>query len=239
MWKVISKKWVGLIILTGCLLSMISFSLAREDGLKWRELKKENLLSQATIIQDQETLQRMFIYPEEEFDEEEALKIVQTINKLPYSLQLKIVDRGVKVKLFSGRLTDNQSAAHLKGQAPRGYVNPKTTWDDVPGMGGAHTVLVKIGASDKGKGHSSINLELHEIAHSIDKIVYDGIREDMDYLRIWGKEVDALFPSQPYFSTYPEEYFAEAFAMFYVDSEQNQLLRRKAPETYQFIKQLD
>ncbi|MFJ7745885.1 toxin [Peribacillus sp. NPDC097295] len=234
-----SKKWVGFIILTGCLLSMISFSLAREDGLKWRELKKDNLLRQAGILQEQETLQSMFIYPEEEFDEEEALKIVQRINKLPYSLQGKIVDRGVKVKLFSGSLTDNQSAAHLKGQTPRGYVNPNTTWDDVPGMGGAHRVLVKIGASDKGKGHSSINLELHEIAHSIDKIVFDGIREDIDYLRIWGKEVDTLFPGQSYFSTYPEEYFAEAFAMFYVNTEQNHLLRRKAPETYQFIKQLD
>ncbi|MGE1164464.1 anthrax toxin lethal factor-related metalloendopeptidase [Peribacillus simplex] len=42
-----------------------------------------------------------------------------------------------------------------------------------------------------------------------------------------------------YFSNYPEEYFAETFAMFYVKNEQNQLLRQKAPETYNFIKQLD
>ncbi|MGE7603787.1 anthrax toxin lethal factor-related metalloendopeptidase [Peribacillus sp. NPDC097675] len=218
---------------------MISFSLAREDGLKWRELKKDNLLRQAGILQEQRTLQSMFIYPEEEFDEEEALKIVKRINTLPDSLKVKIVERGIKVKLFSGSLTDNQSAAHLKGQTPRGYVNPKTTWDDVPGMGGAHTVLVKIGASDRGSGHSSVNLELHEIAHSIDKIVYDGIREDLTYLRIWGKEVDALFPGQAYYSTYPEEYFAEAFAMYYIDAEQNHLLKREAPDTYQFIKQLN
>lgn len=38
---------------------------------------------------------------------------------------------------------------------------------------------------------------------------------------------------------YPEEYFAETFAMFYVNFEQNQLLKQKAPETYNFIKQLD
>ena len=46
------------------------------------------------------------------------------------------------------------------------------TWDDVPGMGGSHTVFVKIGASDKGNGHGSVNLELHELAHSVDHIVY-------------------------------------------------------------------
>ncbi|MFJ7847682.1 toxin [Peribacillus sp. NPDC097224] len=234
-----NKKWIGLFILAGCFLSMLSISFAKEDGLKWRDLKKDSLLRQAAIFQDQETLQNLFIYPVDEFDEEEALNIVETINKLPHSLQVKIIDRGVKIKLFSGSLTDNRSAAHLKGQTPRGYVNPSTTWDDVPGMGGSHMVLVKIGASDKGNGHSSINLELHEIAHSLDKIVYGGIREDIKYLSVWGKEVDALFPGQPYFSTYPEEYFAEAFAMFYVNPEQNQLLRWKAPETYHFIKQLD
>lgn len=239
MWIVTKKKLVSLIILAGCFLSMLSFSLAKEDGMKWRELKKDNLVRQAAILKENVSLQNMFIFPEEDFDEAEALNIVETINGLPYSLQLRIVDRGVKIKLFNGSLTDNQSASHLKGQNPRGYVNPDTTWDDVPGMGGALTVLVKIGMSDPGNGHSSVNLELHELAHSIDKIVYNGIRKDMNFLRIWEKEVDILFSGQAYFSAYPEEYFAETFAMFYINSEQNQLLRQKAPETYRFIKQLD
>ncbi|MEF2098411.1 hypothetical protein V3595_27995 [Bacillus sp. CFBP9009] len=47
-----------------------------------------------------------------------------------------------------------------------------------------------VGASDKGKGHGSVNLELHELAHSIDKIVYNGIRDDVNFLGIWGKEVN-------------------------------------------------
>ncbi|MEK5364257.1 hypothetical protein MHB45_28125 [Peribacillus sp. FSL K6-5616] len=73
--------------------------------------------------------------------------------------------------------------------------------------------MVKIRASDKGDGHGSVNLELHELAHSIDNIVYDGIRKDWDFFRIREKK-----------------------EMFYV---KNQLLRQKAPETYNFIKQLD
>ena len=76
------------------------------------------------------------------------------------------------IKLFTGKLTDNPTASHLSGMIPRGYVN-NTTWDDVPGLGGSKTVLVKIGASHKGNGHSSVNLELHELAHSIDNYVFN------------------------------------------------------------------
>ncbi|MGG4264701.1 anthrax toxin lethal factor-related metalloendopeptidase [Peribacillus simplex] len=234
-----SKKWLTLLALFAFLLSMLSFSLAKDDGVKWRNLPKDNLLRQAGIFKDNKELQRIFLFPDGEYDEKEALKIVGTIDKLPHSLLVKTADSGVRVKLFKGSLTENQSAAKLKGKTPRGYLNKETTWDDVPGMGGSHTVLVKIGASDKGNGHGSVNLELHELGHSIDNIVYDGIRGDMDYLKIWGKEVNGLFPGITYFSNYPEEYFAETFAMFYVNNEQNQLLRQKAPETYNFIKQLD
>ncbi|MGE1164465.1 anthrax toxin lethal factor-related metalloendopeptidase [Peribacillus simplex] len=51
--------------------------------------------------------------------------------------------KGVRVKLFNGDLTENQSAAKLKGETPRGYLNKETTWDNVPGIDGTHTVLVK------------------------------------------------------------------------------------------------
>ncbi|MFD9628444.1 anthrax toxin lethal factor-related metalloendopeptidase [Peribacillus muralis] len=233
------KKWLIIIAVIAFFLSMLSYSLAKEDGVKWRSLPKNNLLRQADLFKHNKDLQKIFLFPEGEFDEREALKIVGRIDKLPDSLLVKTAVSGVRVKLFEGNLTENQSAAKLKGETPRGYMNKKTTWDDVPGMGGSHTVLVKIGASNKGNGHGSINLELHELAHSIDNIVFEGIRKDMDYLTIWGKEVDGLFPGQAYFSDYPEEYFAETFAMFYVNAEQNELLKQKAPETYQFIKQLD
>ncbi|MFS0670371.1 anthrax toxin lethal factor-related metalloendopeptidase [Peribacillus frigoritolerans] len=233
------KWWLSILALFVFLLSMLSYSLAKDDGVKWRNLPKDNLLRQAELFKGNKELQRIFLFPEEEYDQGEALKIAGTINKLPHSLLVKTAESGVRIKLFDGDITENQSAAKLKGKTPRGYLNKETTWDDVPGMGGSHTVLVKIGASDKGNGHGSVNLELHELGHSIDNIVFDGIRDDMDYLKIWGKEVDGLFPGITYFSNYPEEYFAETFAMFYVNHEQNQLLRQKAPETYNFIKQLD
>lgn len=49
-------------------------------------------------------------------------------------------------------------------------------------------MLVKIGASEKGKGHSSVNLEYHELAHSIDyKILKYGSKTE-GYKAIWNEE---------------------------------------------------
>ncbi|MFD4931567.1 hypothetical protein ACFWMS_22115 [Peribacillus butanolivorans] len=41
--------------------------------------------------------------------------------------------------------------------------------------------MVKTRASDKGNGHGSVNLELHELAHFIDNIVYNGIRKTRNF----------------------------------------------------------
>ncbi|MFF2856933.1 toxin, partial [Peribacillus sp. NPDC058002] len=137
------KKWLSIFALFVFLLSMLSYTLAKDEGVKWRNLNKDNLLRQAELFKGNKELQRIFLFPEEEFDEREALKIAGTINKLPHSLLVKTAESGVRIKLFDGDITENQSAAKLKGKTPRGYLNKETTWDDVPGMGGSHTVLVK------------------------------------------------------------------------------------------------
>jgi hypothetical protein len=112
------------------------------------------------------------------------------------------------------------------------------TWDDVPGVGGSKTVLVKIGASEKGNGHGSVNLELHELAHSVDRYVYDEIRHDPTFLEIWEAEKEILFPGKTYFTSYPEEYFAETFAMFYLGNETKEELKMRAPKTFMFYSSL-
>jgi hypothetical protein len=231
------KKWIIIIILLIGLFSFYTFSHANQEGLSWSELSSTHPLKHEKLLMKNELLQHLFLFPQASFDEKASLQIIQSIHKLPPSLLSKLVDKDVKIKLFSGKLTDNASAAHLKGIKPRGYGN-NATWDDVPGMGGSQMVFVKIGASDKGSGHGSVNLELHELAHSIDHLVYEDIQDDPEFLSIWGNEVDILFPNQPYFLNYPEEYFAEAFALFYVNQEQNYCLKRLAPHTYDYIKQL-
>jgi Pro-Pro endopeptidase len=82
-------------------------------------------------------------------------------------------------------------------------------------------------------------LELHELAHTIDNYVFGSIRTNETYLKIWKKEAPVLFPGNSYFINYPEEYFAESFAMYYFNDESRELLKVKAPMTYQMLKNLE
>lgn len=217
---------------------LVGSSNANMAGIPLDEYPKQSLLFELLDYDKNLSLNQLFILPEEEFDQAESAEIINRIATLPEQMIEKAVRNDIKIKLFQGNLTDNPTATHLRGVVPRGYTNNKT-WDQVPGIGGAKTVLVKIGSSEKGKGHNSVNLELHEFAHSLDRQVYGSIREDEEFLGIWKSESNRLFPGRMYFLNYPEEYFAESFAMFYIGGIQTELLKEAAPRTYHFIKKLD
>ncbi|GAE46288.1 anthrax toxin lethal factor-related metalloendopeptidase [Mesobacillus boroniphilus] len=207
------------------------------DGIFLYEYPKQSLLYESLKPENVRLAGKLIVLPENDFDQSEAAQIINRLMLLPESMIIKAVDSNIKVKLFEGSLTDNPSASHLKGIVPRGYTSKKT-WDQVPGIGGSRTVLVKIGSSEKGKGHGSVNLELHELAHSLDRHVYDGIRHEERFLKIWKHESRLLFPGRAYFLDYPEEYFAESFAMFYIGGLPAKLLKEAAPQTYQYIEGL-
>lgn len=218
-------------------LSLLGSSNANMDGIFLFEYPKQSLLYESLQPENVRLAGKLIVLPENDFDQGEAAQIINRIMLLPESMILKAVDSNIKVKLFEGRLTDNPTASHLKGIVPRGYTSEKT-WDQVPGIGGSRTVLVKIGSSEKGKGHGSVNLELHELAHSLDRHVYDGIRHEERFLKIWKHESRLLFPGRAYFLDYPEEYFAESFAMFYIGGLPAKLLKEAAPQTYLYIEGL-
>lgn len=225
---------LGVIILS---FTLLGSSNANMDGIFLYEYPKQSLLVESLQPEDVLLAGKLIVLPEMDFDQAEAAKIINRLTILPESMVLKAVNRNIKVKLFVGNLTDNPTASHLKGIVPRGYTSKKT-WDQVPGIGGSRTVLVKIGSSEKGKGHGSVNLELHEFAHSLDRHVYDGIRQEERFLKIWKRESQLLFPGRAYFLDYPEEYFAECFAMFYIGGLPSKLLKEAAPQTYQYIEGL-
>jgi hypothetical protein len=231
------KKTVPIMIVVVTSLILLGNSKADNVGILLKYFPKESVLQEHLSFDSDHPLNKIILLPEGPFDQEEAAAIVSRVNKLPYSLLKKIEEAHIRLKLFTGVLTDNPTAAHLKGIKPKGYESNKT-WDDVPGIGGGRIVLVKIGHSEKGKGHSSVNLELHELAHSVDRYVFDELRSSDDFLRIWKDEKESLFPNRTYFLTYPEEYFAESFAMYYLNEETRTELKEKAPETYQFVKSL-
>ena len=172
-------------------------SQAEKGGLKLLHFPSNAPIKNTMPLTSESELNHIIVLPKDTFDENEAAEIISRIDSLPTSLLKKVRSQGIIVKLFTGKLTDNPTASHLSGMIPRGYVN-NTTWDDVPGLGGGKTVLVKIGSSNKGNGHSSVNLELHELAHSIDIYVFNELRYNRDFLEIWNQEKNQLFPGISY-----------------------------------------
>ncbi|WP_404329034.1 toxin [Mesobacillus maritimus] len=211
---------------------------ANVNGTPLKHYPKHSLLYENLNVEHLDLLGEIILLPEESFDYIEVAKIISRIDALPEKMLRRITEERIYLALFNGKLTDNPSARDLRGVIPRGYKTDKT-WDEVPGVGGSKLVLAKIGSSEQGAGHSSVNLELHELAHSIDRHVYKLIREDPKFLEIWKKETKYLFPGRDYFLNYPEEYFAETFAMYYLGGEHKELLRKVAPETYWFIDSLE
>ncbi|WP_428908434.1 anthrax toxin lethal factor-related metalloendopeptidase [Niallia sp. Krafla_26] len=217
-------------------LVLLGNSQAEKDGIKLAHFPTHSSLKQLPL-HSIEALNHIIVLPKSNFNEIEAGKIILRIDQLPQSLLDKVRENGIVIKLFTGKLTENSTARHLAGTVPRGY-EQNITWDDIPGVGGGKTVLVRIGASMKGNGHSSVNLELHELAHSIDRHVFGEIRNQESFLTIWDLEKEKLFPYQKYFLMYPEEYFAEAFAYFYCSDYYRDILKKYAPLTFDYIQHL-
>ncbi|WP_240189964.1 toxin [Bacillus sp. P14.5] len=201
------------------------------------------LLEKAPIKKDiklnSDILEKIILLPEEPYDESQVRHIIYRLDHLPPRLLQSVQTEGIMIRLFQDKLTNFPTTQHLKGETPRGYTNTERTWDEVPGIGGSKLVLVKIGHSEKGSGHGSINLELHELAHSINRYVLDDLYYKMKFTAIWKQEAHLLFPDEGYFLNYEEEYFAEAFAMYYLNLKTNEELEETAPATHQFFRELE
>ncbi|PLR82745.1 MULTISPECIES: anthrax toxin lethal factor-related metalloendopeptidase [Bacillus] len=229
---------IFLMVIVGTVsLLLLGNSPAPIQGIKLTNLPESSELHQYLTTDSRELLGEMIVVPQGDFDEQEAAFMIARIGQLPEPLLQKMNREGILLILFQGKLTENPSASHLSGIVPRGYESKKV-WDDVPGIGGSKKVLVKIGASEKGMGHGSVNLELHELAHSLDRYVFNQIRYNPYFLQIWKEEQITLFPGIDYYLNFPEEYFAEIFAMYYLGGESRELLQERAPKSYEFIKAL-
>ncbi|MBS4194430.1 anthrax toxin lethal factor-related metalloendopeptidase [Lederbergia citri] len=177
-------------------------------------------------------LKDIIVLPEVSYNHDEATEMIKRLDQLPPSILAKVDENRVKIILFNGKLTDNPSAAYLKGKIPRGYPE-NVTWDDVPGIGGSKLVLVKIGYSNKGKGHGSVLLEYHELAHTLYHLVYNDKKSE--FKNIWANEAKLLFPNNSYFLNYDEEYFAEGFAYYFSSEDTRNIMKKYAPKTFNFF----
>lgn len=230
-------KIVAPLCMIGVASILMGNSQLPDSGVYLNKMSTISIVSTNITKDAKKNLGNIIILPEDSFDQAEAAAIIERLNKLPTSLLKRVELQGIKLKLFTGKLTENKSAKQFEGIIPRGYTSTKT-WDEVPGIGGGKVVLVKIGASNKGMGHGSVNLEYHELAHSIDNKVYNKVSNSNKYIEMWEEEKRKLFPNRPYFLDYKEEYFAETFAMFYVGGNEKEKLKELAPKTYEYISSL-
>ncbi|UFU01253.1 toxin [Radiobacillus kanasensis] len=234
--KKILKYMVQLIII--CMLLMLPFiDITRPfHGIMLEQAKGKEALYPIYKLENADALEELVVIPEKVQNANELIRMLKRINSIDRPILDLLMDQGVKIRLFEGSLTDEPLLYYLKWDKPRGW-KENVTWEDVPGAGGGWLVSAKIGASVSGNGHGSINLELHEIGHTVYHLMNTSQKHHQNIRKLWKKEVSLLFPGQDYFATYTSEYFAEAFAYYYCNESSRKKLQQFAPKTYQFFQQ--
>ncbi|KPB06579.1 anthrax toxin lethal factor-related metalloendopeptidase [Bacillus sp. CHD6a] len=234
------RRIVAIILLiTFTIIPIYWKAYASLNAIPLTQFKSSELDTHLKNIPNRDTLNQFIYLPPGNFSKEDAANMIRHVSNIPPHILHVLVQQNVHLYLFSGNLTDVEGFEHLHGVKPRGYSNKGSNWEDVPGIGGSKLVLAKIGHSNKGSGHGSINLELHELAHSIDRYVLGNIRYNKAFLKAWKSEVASLFPNRNYFHTFPEEYFAETFAMYYLNDVTRFELAKHAPHTFLFFQNME
>ncbi|MFT4141734.1 MAG: hypothetical protein QM671_22590 [Bacillus sp. (in: firmicutes)] len=100
--------------------------------------------------------------------------MIQRISNIDSKTLYALYHKNIRIKLINFLITYLPEYSYLRGQIPRGWKGTGYTWDSVPGIGG-NPVVARIGYSNYGNMHTSINLELHETAHAIDRYVFQNI----------------------------------------------------------------
>ncbi|WP_078380280.1 anthrax toxin lethal factor-related metalloendopeptidase [Sutcliffiella halmapala] len=209
------------------------------DAISLKAYYSPSLDNHLKELPNREIMNELVYLPSSKFSEKEAALMIQRVSNIPTNILDVLVHQNVHLYLFNGKLTDVQGFEHLHGSKPRGYSNNGVNWEEVPGIGGSKLVLAKIGHSNKGMGHGSINLEIHELAHSVDRYVLGNVRLNQSFLNVWKEEASLLFPEKNYFLHFPEEYFAETFAMYYLNEKTRFELAMNAPKTFLFIQNIE
>lgn len=228
-----------LCVITILFTPLVNYVKSNPSGISLHDAIKKNAISiDFDSNNKQKLLEDIIVLPNGDFDQIAAESMITRIEEIHFNILTKLADQQVKVKLFNGKLTDELLLSHLRGVVPKGWEGTGKTWDDVPGSGGSLLVAARIGYSGKGNGHGSVNLELHEIGHSVDRRLFQSISGSFKFKEIWDEEKQRLFLGRNYFLNHPEEYFAEAFAMYYLGEMTRGQLKFMAPKTYLFIKKL-
>jgi len=205
--------------------------LVYEKAIDRDAAEKINLVSS----DEMDILVKLFVeLPDDAYDEVQAGEMLSRIRQVPENYIEVLIEDGTIIRLINNPMTEEPEYTHLQGVVPRGWEETGLTWDDVPGAGG-QLIVARIGYSDPGDAHGSYNLELHEIGHQVDFVVFEMYGKDStttEFSDLTDLESN-LFTGAYY--DYDEEFFAEAFTMFYLGEETNSRLKNKAPQVYNYF----
>lgn len=145
---------------------------------------------------------------------------------------------GARSTLFAGVLTDVYRYRSLRGVHPRGWP-AGATWDQVPGAGSGAGAAVNPEREERGMGHGSTSLSLHEFGHVVDHAIasprWRVASASPSFQEAWKEMRDRRAPTA-YLRDHPEEWFAESFARYTKTPQSAAALARWYPATYSWLR---
>jgi hypothetical protein len=201
------------------LTSSLAFSLTPETE---QFLKKNKILIKSDLI-----------------EETHIERFKQSYTKFPIEFTHELIKLGRKIHLIYG---------HGVSDDPTWKDNNKTfdgrDWAEVPGAGGSPYAYAptRIVVNRMDEGHGSVDLFLHEEAHTMDS-TYGSFKisssEPFKQLMTNPSVTHYLdsISSVGYYQNFAEA-FAEIFARFHAGPDSKKILEEKAPEAAEFIKNL-
>ena len=190
-----------------------------------------------TVHAEDSTIDRLVVLPSGDYNVNEATAMKQRLEKIPANILNTLFDKGVKIKLTNDIITNEPELNYLKGVTPRGWEGTGLTWDDVPGVS-ERVVVARIGYSNKGKGHNSFNLEIHETMHAVDRFVFNEVSSTEEFKNIFNAEASVNYSGDGYVSVQPTEYFAETASLYVYSENTRNDLKHSMPLTYEFLDKL-
>lgn len=154
-------------------------------------------------------------------------------SKFPAALRQFLVSRGAPVRLIRGRGVSDDPTWPTWLNTPDGRA-----WTEVPGSGGNPTRIVVNRLYD---GHGSVNLVLHERAHTLDQLLgypssqarWRELMSSSATLQFIGADCGE------YCSNQPREAFAELFAIYYSCPARQAAMRGQLPSVAAYFRSLE
>ncbi len=178
------------------------------------------------------------------------------IKRIPEDMQRYISQRGAAVVFFAHKLTDLPEMSNKKAKKnSKDSIGRRRLWGNIKAAYNRDSKKMFIG---KNAGYAAV---LHELGHCVDhlfenlsntSVLQRSAKEKSELLREWYiwdlskryafddiEEVQKERKIQKGFFSYPDEFFAECFRMFYRDKTSKSLLEKISPCMYETLKYID